>query len=127
MAAQHLVMDIMLQLLYIIFNKSDASIKIKTLDVTTNNNGIYSRANDIIVLNVVSIHKSVVGFILTSYIAYRMNVSDDKNTLSIECYTGIYYVDLDDLFNYINDKSSTDHVRAYGYAASKYNIRIYYI
>lgn len=58
---------------------------------------------------------------------YLMHVSDDKNTLSIECYTGIYYVNLDDLSNYINDKSLTDRVRAYGYAASKYNIRIYYI
>ncbi len=51
-----------------------------------------------------------------------MHVSDDKNTLSIECYTRIYYVNLDDLSNYINDKSSTNRVRAYGYVASKYNI-----
>ena len=56
-----------------------------------------------------------------------MHVSDDKNTLSIECYTGIYYVDLDDLSNYINDKSLTDHVRAYGYVSSKYNTNLLYL
>ena len=107
---------------------NDASIKIKTLDTTTNNNGIYSRANDIIVLNVVSIHKlPVISFIITAYIMYLMHVSDDKNTLSIECFTETYYVDLDDLSKYINNKSSIDHVRVYGSAASNYNIRIYYI
>lgn len=115
-------------LLYFIFNKSDASIKIKTLDATTNNNGIYTRANDIIVLNVVSTHKlPVISFIITAYIMYLMHVSDDKNTLSIECFTGVYYVDLDDLSKYINDKSSIDQIRSYGHVASNYNIRIYYI
>lgn len=107
---------------------NDASIKIKTLDATTNDNGIYTRANDIIILNVVSIHKlPVISFIMTAYIAYLMHVSDDKNALSIECYAGNYYVDLDELSKYISDKSSTQQVRAYGYAASNYNIRIYYI
>lgn len=56
-----------------------------------------------------------------------MHVSDDKNTLSIECFTETYCVDLDDLSKYINNKSSIDRVRVYGSAASNYNIQIYYI
>lgn len=107
---------------------NDASIKIKTLDAATNDNGIYTRANDIIVLNVVSTHiLPLTSFIFTAYIVYFMHVSDHKNTLSIECYTGNYYVDLDELSKYISDKSSTQQVRAYGYVASNYSIRIYYI
>ena len=56
---------------------------------------------------------------------YFIYTNDD--TLWIRCYTEGYYVDLDQLSKYINDKSSVLGVSAYGYRASNYSIRIYYI
>lgn len=122
----------MFQLLYIIFNKSDASIKTK--DVQTDANGQYIATDNISVLSVISttLHKTLLGssypleIIATIY--YSKASPFITHRTIIQCYYISSYVDHTTLDTYLNTKNDDTKIFVYSNSIDEViNIRLLYI